>query len=497
MKIISTNEMRELDKQTIEIANISAKKLMFRAGIGAAEYILDFIKSYHSNHKKRFVLLAGKGNNGGDAFVIAQYLYEKTDIPVVIFAICATENLKDNAKYYANNLSKNIPYKVCDKIDLLKGDIIIDGLLGTGIKGKLKPPINTWVDTVNKKQLPVIALDIPSGLDGDTGFPIDSALIADLTISMGLPKYGYFTDAGSKYCGTLRNVDIGIPQNFIDDVKSDLTAIYDCDVCNEITRISNKSHKYNRGSVTVIGGSELYQGAPFLSAKAALRSGAGIVSLFVPKSISKESNIDALIVRKVERFSETLSSLDKQNAIVVGPGMGKESDSVDFLTKLAQLAKPIIFDADALNIISENPHILKTRKCSSILTPHSGEFERLLKAFKIKKDDRISQAKELATATNSIIVLKGHCSLIVTPNCEVCINTTGSPALATAGSGDVLAGMIGGYLAQGNSPLAAIKIAVFIHGLISEQSQFGVRGLIADDIIDDIPKIAKKLSPFA
>lgn len=502
--------MRDLDKRTIEKGNIPGKDLMYRAGIGAGEYILDFIKQYSSQHKKRFIILAGKGNNGGDAFVIAKYLAEKTDMQIIIFATSAIEELSLDAKFYAEQLPTTTTYEVREKLkyeDFQTGDIIIDGILGSGFKGKLREYLNNWFTIIKSSHLPIISLDIPSGLNADDGSHGANAIFADLTISMGMPKLGYFNSKNSKLFGRLKNVDIGIPKKFINEIDSEINAIFECDVRKIFKKISNNSEKYSRGYVSIIGGSSLYRGAPFLSAKAALRSGAGIVTLMLPKSIVNSSDYKALIMHKLTDkngfFSkESIKDLKpliktRISSIVIGPGMGNKEQTIPFLAEVAKQDIPIVFDADALNLICKKTEIITERKGISILTPHGSEMRRLCEAFEIESNGRINNAKKLAKLTNSTVVLKGNRTIIVSPNCELRINTSGSPALATAGSGDVLAGMIASYLAQGYSSEDASTISVFIHGLIGEKSPYGIRGLIADDIIDLIPEVTKQITPFA
>ena len=513
MKTVSVSSMRSLDKRAIEEAGIPSETLMERAGIGAGEFILEYVSGFSARHLRRFVLFAGKGNNGGDAYVVARYLCEKTDIPVKLFPVCPVEELSGDAKLNAGRLPSDVSMEVRKDIsaeDFREGDVIIDGLLGTGFKEPLKPPYAEWISLINSLELPVISLDIPSGLNGDNGNFSECAVSADMTICMGLPKKGFLCERGSEQCGLLRCVDIGIPQTFIDKIPEESPElILSPDIKKYLGRVAWNSHKNSMGKLLVIGGSRLYPGAPFLTAGAAIRSGAGLVFAAVPASMPPvmQKNF-SLIPRRIcdggegffdESSISKIESLIKQvDAVAAGPGLGTSHSTVPFMEYLCGINKPKLFDADALNIISENPSIFKSLP-NTVLTPHLGEMKRLLKAFKLEKmidADRVEQVKALASEIGAVIVLKGFRSVIASHEKTV-INGSGSPALSTAGSGDVLSGIIGAFLARKISAFEAAVAGTFIHGLCGELSPFGVRGTIADDLPALIPEAMKTISPFA
>ncbi len=509
---MTSAQMRELDAGTIA-DGIPGKVLMERAGSGATEHILDCISCLHPNHTRRFVILAGKGNNGGDAYVVARLLSKKTAIPIRIYSICKRTELTGDAKLNASRIPKKIICEVRSRPevdDFSNGDIIIDGLLGTGISGSLREPYRQWIDAVNASGRPVISLDIPSGLNGDDGSIAGRAIKADLTISIGLPKIGLFIGHGPLLAGRLRHVDIGIPKKFTEKISSIFEVIFAQDVKKLLGRQEMDSHKGSRGHVLVIGGSRKYKGAPFLAGEAALRSGAGLATVAVPESIHSIHKVLALIVRKIPDnetayfTSASVPELSKlitnASSLVIGPGIGNESSVREMMASASNFEKPAVFDADALNIISTAPEILLRRRFLSVLTPHPGEMKRLLSGFGLAdalKSDRITQATVLAEKTNSIVVLKGHRTVIASKGFKPVVNTSGSPALATAGSGDVLSGMIASFIAQGLDPRSASIAAVFIHGLAGEDSKFGKRGLIADDLLKLIPSAMRRISPFA
>ena len=277
--------MREIDAFTIKSGQITGKELMYRAGIKIAEEILAYTKIYWPCYFKRFVFLAGKGNNGGDAYVAANYLFEKYNCNIIVLSISDADKLTEDARYYALKLNPLIKHEVNEKLHdsvFMEGDIIIDGLLGTGFTGEIKPPYRSWIETVNKQNKPVIAIDIPSGLNATTGKGF--GIIADLTITVGLPKVGFFINDGVNATGKIITVDIGFPDEYIRQVKSRLE-LYDLARASSfINRTPCDIHKKSKGSVLVIGGSKYYKGAPILSALSALKSGAGLVTVAIPAS---------------------------------------------------------------------------------------------------------------------------------------------------------------------------------------------------------------------
>ena len=516
MKAISVAQMRELDRRSIEEAGIPGFVLMERAGFGCGEKIIEFIEDrIHFNHVKRFVILAGKGNNGGDAYVVARYLYENTDIDIIIYSICDIEELGEDSKKHAGLIIVDVDYcikkKITDK-DFRNGDIIIDGLLGTGIKGSLRKNYKNWIMTVNSTFLTVISLDTPSGLNLNTGYIEDEiCIMADMTVTMALPKCGLVKNEGVENCGLLRCVDIGIPREYVNEADSDFEIYLSSDAKKYIERLPMKSYKNSVGSVLIIGGSKDYYGAPFLAALTAQRSGAGMVRVAVPESIERIPDAAlSLIVKKIkdngkgyfclESLKELETLIDKSDIIVLGPGIGTERDTFLFVREILKTKKPLIIDADALNIIAESPEIYN-RNDSNILTPHHGEMKRLLEAFDLEHfndHDRESKAEALAECLDATIVFKGVRTVTASPDGQITVNSSGCPALATAGSGDSLTGILAAFNAKAREDYySATTAAVFIHGMTGEISPFGNRGFIADDIHELIPEAMLRVSAFS
>ena len=523
MKTVTAQQMRDLDARTINEAGIPGRILMKTAGEGAAEEILHFIHSqYHPRHLKRFLVLAGKGNNGGDAYVVARYLHNHSEIPVTLFAVCPLSELQGDARFYAELTSEVLPITLIDSnnenapsfLNLKEGNIIIDGLLGTGINGPLRAPYDAIITEINSSPSPVIALDTPSGLNCDDGSIATDAVKADLTVTMGLPKRGFLLGEGPERCGILKCIDIGIPQDFINTIPSDFNMIFSCDV-NTLKRRKMNSYKNRHGHVLIIGGSYKYPGAPILSAMAALRAGAGLVTLAVPESANiAMPNMHSIIFQRIEDSSTGTFSADslpelKQltklaDTVVIGPGITTEPPVADMLKEMLQLDKTTVLDADALNLIAQDISILKNTNTEHILTPHHGEFRRLMKALEPNAThtetsitERVEGALTLAKAVNAIIVLKGHHTVIADRSGNITVNSSGSPALATAGSGDVLSGIIGAFINEDLNIFDTVASAVYIHGECGELSQLGIRGTSADDLINIIPEAMMNTSIFA
>lgn len=500
MKTFDVTTMRHLDQIAIEEKGITAEKLMERAGNGAAQIILQFIKKYDSSHIRRFVIVTGSGNNGGDGFVIARYLAENTANEVIIFSASPLNEIKSPTSFFHAKLTpQSVMIKPLRELFLKDGDVVIDCLLGTGFNGELKELFKTTIEQINSFGVPIIAIDIPSGLNGDTGVVASSSIKADLTVTIGYPKIGFFKNDGPSFCGTLRCVDIGIETY---NTTSLLDTIFLSDAKKYFKKEKYNSHKKTRGSVLVIGGSALYGGAPILSSLSALRAGCGMSRVITanqrfvnyPASLIVHfiDNQDGFYDIKIDSIRRLI---DESNSVVVGPGLSEDWRNNDFLTNLLNVEKPIVIDAGALNIISNNRHIYQ---CNGIriMTPHPGEMKRLLKGFGLDKYigmERHLQALNLAKTTKSFVVLKGFQTIVASPDGRYRVNTSGNINLATAGSGDCLAGIIASYINKIDDCFDAISAAVFIHGLAGELSENGT-GTISDDLPSLIPKAIKMIS---
>ncbi len=516
MHVISVNEMRRLDAAAMA-AGISGEQLMFNAGVHAAAEILRFAERYPRRHRQSFTVLAGKGNNGGDAWVVAAVLTKKGH-RVALFSTCPIAQLPEAAQRHAAKLPATVPVTFLAEAEhalpasgLASGTIVVDGLLGTGLRGE---PIGIYahlIAQVNAAGLPVIALDIPSGLNGDTGHGA-LAITADLTITMAYPKIGLLTGDGPRRCGLIRIVDIGLPGPVADTAVPVAAAFAENDARPRLARRPFDAHKNTFGHVLCVAGSRQYPGAPFLAGEAALRSGAGLVTVAIPAGTPCPPHAKALIVASIgSEHDATFSSgalpamyelLPGKNALLYGPGTGR-GQAPDLLRLLLDARLPIVIDADGLRLLAAGPELLSPSQAMApvILTPHPGEMAALLTGFRLQEllsASRPEQAKALAATTGAIVVLKGQGTIVAAPGAALAsYNLSGNPALATAGTGDVLAGMIAAFLAQGLPPVDAAALAVFVHGHAADLAPAPQRSLLADDLLSLIPAALADLNPLA
>lgn len=482
MKVIRVETMRRLERLTIA-AGIPGYELMRRAGIGAAAEIRAFLRGRDID---RAVILVGRGNNGGDALVVAGLL----GIPTEVWATGPLTELHGEAAEAARDLSADIPVRVAETLspgDFRKGDLIVDGLLGTGFSGPPRPQFCNWIEAANASNRPIAALDLPSGIDGDSGVASGPAIRATLTVTFGFPKCGHFSADGPAASGRLRLVDIGLPTRD-EEVKAEGEAFFACDAAKLLAPLPYDAYKNRRGQLLIAAGSAEYSGAAALAARAALRMGAGIVRLAVPAR-PYAALPGALIVREVasregcfdrESIPELEEMMAHSDAVAAGSGWGLSHGLGAVLSRLLDFPGALLLDADALNAAAREPQLWKPRE-KLVITPHPGEAKRLAEAFGIAvSPDRPAFAAALAEKLGAVIVLKGPQTVVAAPDGRRSWNTSGSPALATAGSGDVLSGIIGALLAGSpDRPFEMAQLGVFLHGLAGEAFH---PGLIADDL---------------
>jgi ADP-dependent NAD(P)H-hydrate dehydratase / NAD(P)H-hydrate epimerase len=514
MKAVTVEAMRALDAQAIA-AGISGYTLMERAGRGAfAELTRVLAWRLPAASPRAFTVLAGRGNNGGDAYVVARCLAEAQH-PVAVFAVCAPGDLAGDALAHATRLPAAVSVQVAEELpaeSLSPGHVVIDGLLGTGFRGALRPPYEGLVRQVNASGCPVVALDIPSGLDGDTGQAGSVAIAADWTMTMGLPKQGLLTPAGLRSCGALRCIDLGVPESLLAALPAaGPEAIMLQDARALVRRRPRDAHKGVFGHVLIVGGSGLYGGAPFLAAGGAARAGAGLVTVAIPAGCRPVCAVPAaLIVRRVADDGEgcfgqaslgELAGLARgRSAIVFGPGLGDAKQGQDVLAQLIAGGLPLVVDADGLRLLAAAPSLTLRARAAMVLTPHPGEMAALLKGFGCPvaaPAGRVEQAQALAAASGALVVLKGMGTVVAAPDGRAAINTSGSVALATAGTGDVLAGVIGALLGQGLSGWDAARLGVFVHGLAAETVPGAARAMTADDLVLRLGAAWSEISPVA
>lgn len=493
MKLVTSNQMRKLDQAAIS-SGISGEILMQTAGEGLAGAIQHFADQ-HQLIDAPVLFIAGSGNNGGDAFVAARCLHED-DWPVECWLAAPEGKLKGDALSQFRDMKKaGVPVEILDQSDDwvhaaecgTTAEIIVDGLLGTGVSGAPRGTVSSAIDFINiqSDRALVIAIDVPSAM----------AVCADLTVTMGLPKIDCIQPENVDAVGYLEVVDIGIPTEFVDAVtgSSDTELIQPSDLAPLFPRRSRDTHKGDYGHVLCIGGSKGFSGAITMASKAALRSGAGLVSAFVPEAIHPlvASSIPEVMVHSV--LPEA-----RWTAILAGPGMGRTATTREQILQLLETSTvPLVLDADAVCALSDHLESIASATCPVILTPHPGEFAALfgLKAEEVQ-GDRFALARMAADRLGAIVVLKGAGTVVAAPDMPLAINLTGNPGMASGGSGDVLAGMLAGLAGQGMVPFEAACAAVWLHGHAGDvaAAEKAQACIIASDLIDKIPDAFRVVS---
>ncbi len=508
MKIVTAAQMKELDRRTIREAKVPGATLMERAGSGV---VLAMERAAGPLNGKTVALLCGKGNNGGDGFVVARLL-RKRGATVRVLLLAQPGDLSGDAKTMHRKFlsvagSKAVsanPSPEAMRAALAQSDLIVDALLGTGLSAPVQDPYRMAVDLVNAANRPVIAVDLPSGIHADTGAVMGAAVRADVTVTFGLPKLGLYTGAGLEHAGTVEIVDIGIPPIFVGPIDSHLSLITGDTVRLLIPARRPASHKGTYGHAGIVAGSVGKTGAAAMAARAALRVGAGLVTVATPASVNDTLESKLLEVMTVPMpetkartlartgLEEVLSFINARTAVAIGPGLSTHPETVELIQALLpRLDKPSVLDADALNALAGRTGLLEECKAPAILTPHPGEMARLVEGASPRSinDDRIGAALAFAKARRVLLVLKGARTVVAHPDGLAALCPTGNPGMATAGTGDVLTGMIVGLLAQGLTPWDAARAGTYLHGLAGDlaAAELGLAGLTAGDVIERIP----------
>lgn len=506
MKVVDSKIMRQIDETAIKRYGMPGIVLMENAGRGAAQVII-------RKHPflKKVSIFAGKGNNGGDGFVIARHL-KNNGLDANVYLLAQESDVKGDAKTNLDMWRKmNEKIHVITKTnDIEKYEtkirhchLIVDAIFGTGLEKDITGIYKNVIEFTNSLGKKVVSIDVPSGLDASTGRAMGCCVKADMTITMALPKIGLIAYPGADYAGDLEIVDIGMPKNIIDDADIKCETI-DIDFIKGVLKKRPKnSHKGTFGHLLVIAGSAGKTGAAAMTCMGAMRVGAGLVTLGIPESLNsimEEKLTEVMTEPLPETKSKTLGSisLDRikyiskgKQAIAVGPGLTASNGIKNLVLKLIQETKiPMVIDADAVNVLKGNLNILKKAKAPLILTPHPGEMAGLLNISSADvQADRVNIASRFAMENNVILVLKGARTVVAEPNGKIYINLTGNEGMATAGTGDVLTGMIAGFIAQGYTPVDAARIGVYLQGLAGDSTakQIGKIGMVATDLLNILP----------
>ncbi len=514
-KVVTAEQMRSLDRSATEEYGIPSMLLMENAGRAVFQAAVDLLGSVSC---KRALVIAGQGNNGGDGFVAARHLHNAgARVTVAYFG----DRGRAKGDALANiEIAERMGLKIehhpeWNLFESFDADVVVDSLLGTGVSGDVREPLSNVLMSAALStflsRAVVVAVDIPSGIDSDTGMKLTPHPVrADVTVTFALPKVGLLTGDAVDYVGRLVIADIGIPhrtliendaQTYVVD-KGTLTDIAPCAPGALVFDRQSSSHKGTYGHVAIIAGSVGLTGAATLAAEGALRIGTGLVTVACPESLN-----DILEVKLTEAMTipvpegsgrafgmaslrKVLEIIEKRDAVVLGPGFGRDDDTVSFTLELIpKLDKPTIIDADALYAISKDLSVLKRSEAPLVITPHPGEMATLLGTSAAEvQSNRLESAREFAKQHGVTVVLKGAGTVIAEPDGTAYINTTGTPGMATGGTGDVLSGMIGGLLAQEVGPVEAACAAVYLHGRAGELAAetLGESAMLASDLADYI-----------
>ena len=512
--VVTPEEMRGLDRFAMDELSVPGQILMENAGRGVVEAMY---RNYGELAGKKALIFCGKGNNGGDGFVVARHLFLR-GVLVVVVLLGEKAELKDDARSHFEILSKmamNFATKerlgitrlrLSSQLKMLpRADFIVDAIFGTGFSGSIRALSRKVIEWINQSDATKVAIDVPSGIDSHNGTVGNVAVKADLTVTMGFKKTGLLIGKSMSYTGRLETTDIGIFCRLPNGFKSDTFVVGVEDIKRLMPARSFDAHKHTVGKVFILAGSKGLTGAAAMASESALRAGAGAVVLGTPQSVS------SILARKltevmVEPLDETANgSLDIQamrnaekhiqwaDVIVIGPGISRHRQTQQLVWDiLRDVDKPMLIDADALNAISEKVAVLSRRKSKNIIiTPHTGELSRLIKRKSAEIDaNRIDICREVAREFELTLVLKGSPTVTGSPNGDVYVNPTGNPGMATAGSGDVLSGIISGLWAQGMDQTVAAYCGVYLHGLAGDiaRDKFGEKSLMALDIQRMLPE---------
>jgi len=482
MKVVTAEIMQKLDRRTIEEAGIPGIVLMENAGRGAVREIL---AGYPEILKGKVAIIAGRGNNGGDGFVIARYLMNR-GVNVKIFLLAEQEKVKGDARLNLDILL-NMKASITEIKDLntwkvllpeLEGHcLIVDAIFGTGLRSEVKGMIREVIDDINYFNIPKVAVDLPSGLNANTGEVLGTCIKADLTITFALPKRGLLIYPGADFAGRLKIVDISIPAYLLEEEKISDHVLSFGSLSQYVRPRKPNSHKGDYGHVLIIAGSQGKTGAAALSCQAAVRVGAGLVTLGIPESLNNimEEKLTEVMTEPLTEeepgfigigsFKKIERLMKGKKVLALGPGVSTHKDMVKLVHRiLVESTIPLVIDADGINLSSKE----------------------------IQKD-RITIARDFAKQHGCYLVLKGTRSLIAEPEGNIFINPTGNAGMASGGMGDVLTGMIPGFISQGYDVATSTKLAVFVHGLAGDlvALEKGPVGLIAGDLVNEIPRVLK------
>ena len=523
MRLSTAAQMKEMDRRAIEEKGIPSPVLMERAARHVAEEAVRFLERENGSCGRRpyrAAVFCGPGNNGGDGAAAARFLAER-GLETRAFLVGSREKMTADTRLMEERLAQAglalEDWQTEEQKDWCAcADLILDALLGVGLKGGVRPGVKEtilWLDSLDK---PVLAVDIASGIHSDTGEVMGAALHAAVTVTFTLPKFGHLEGQGGYYTGELKTADIGIPEDVVEQVlaeKDDEGKAPVFEACDGacagrlLPRRRPDGHKGTFGRVSITGGSIGLTGAPVLASRGAARCGSGLIFLGVPESIYPVTAASCLEVMpsplsdqngriSSRAFFQILERLNSCDAGLIGPGLGRSQELSLLVCKLLeQTAVPLVLDADGLYAVKDRKELLRQRQekgLVTILTPHEGEFAYLGGDLSL---GRRRAALRFAERYGCILALKGPATVTASPDGRVYINTTGNNGMAKGGSGDVLAGMVLSFLGQGMEPVEAAALAVYLHGLAGDlcRDRLGEYGMLPGDLAEEIPAAILRL----
>jgi hydroxyethylthiazole kinase-like uncharacterized protein yjeF len=512
MKLVTASEMRELDRRGIEDLGIPSLVLMENAG----RTTYQILRREFPDLDGEVAVLAGRGNNGGDGFVVARYL-ANDGLPVAVFLLGRQDQVGGDARVNLEILARLgaeiLEVATEEELNailprLARADLLVDALLGTGLDKPVTGLMAVLLEKIRHFRAPILSVDLPTGLSADTGEVLGRAVAADVTVTFGWPKIGQIVPPGRDFVGRLWQVDIGLPPESAQGVKTELAEASGMRLLLPSRPFG--SHKGTYGHLLVLAGSEGKTGAAALAAEGGLRAGAGLVTLGIAASLNDIMEVkiteamtlplpEAGEARALgrEAFAPIREFLRDKDVLALGPGLGTHPETRELVRRLVQeLPHPMVVDADGVNALAAADAVFPAAG-PRILTPHPGEMARLVgNTVPEVQDHRLEMAREAAAKLNVVLVLKGAQTVVADPAGRVSLNPTGNPALASGGTGDVLTGLIGGYLAQGLSPWDAARLGVYLHGLAADYfaGNLGPRSLIAGDLVRIFPEVVAEFT---
>ncbi|MBP5498486.1 MAG: NAD(P)H-hydrate dehydratase [Muribaculaceae bacterium] len=502
MKIFTSERIRQIDENTLKAQNISVLDLMERAASAISYEIMTRWRP-----TKRIVIFAGPGNNGGDALAVARILQEQGYHPEVFLFNTKSSSLSACCQTNRDRLAAMPGVYFTEVVSLFtppeldENDVVIDGLFGSGLRAPLKGGYTSLVQYINDSKAFVVSIDVPSGLFGEWNIGADRRNIirANLTLALQFKRLSFFFAENAEFIGECKvlNIDMDIPS--IDATPTDFYLIEKDDAKASLKSRNQFTGKYDYGTALIVAGSYGMAGAAILAARGASRAGAGLVTVHTPQiNFAPLQAAVPEVVLNADRNQYVVSKIEinhDYNVVALGPGIRTTDETISAIGSFFKnYHKPCILEADALNCIASQPILIKNIPKGSVLTPHAAEFDRLFKQHN-SEEERLKKAIDVSRLYEITIVLKGHHTMTVRPDGKVYINSSGNAGMATAGSGDVLTGVIAAMMAQGYSTHRAVMLAVYLHGLAGDiaAKEHGQHGLIAPDIAENIGRAIKEV----